>query len=218
MDALRIWWRACRHMQHRGYVYIWANFCFVIVALPIVTAPAGFAGLVKLSRALQQGECADLNTFWAGVRENLVRGTFLGALTLAVLIVNMSNLATNEVSTSLDVSLRIIWAAAIGLWLALMFYFWPIFYGMESPTTVSVLRNALLLILRHPAFTLIHAIGMLALGVLSLILPFLPILLTFSFAATLGTYAVSDCLASAGCSAGSATTYSQDHTKLRQAV
>jgi len=198
MTALRVWSRAWRHLRHRGYVYIWANLCFVVVALPIVTAPAGFAGLVKLSRALQRGERADLNTFWAGVRENLGRGIVLGILTLAILVVNLSNLTVYKVSTGLDVSLRIAWISAIALWLMLMFYFWPIYYAMERPTTVGVLRNALLLVLRHPAFALIHALGLAALGALSLTLPFLVALLTFAFAAILSTQAVMHCLAEAG--------------------
>ena len=198
MAALSIWWRACRHLRHRGYVYIWANLCFVVVALPILTAPAGFAGLVKLSRALQRGERADLNTFWAGVRENLGRGTLLGALSLAILFVNLSNLAVYEVNSGLDVSLRIVWIIAIALWLMLMFYFWPIYYAMARPTTIGVLRNALILILRHPAFTAIHALGLAALGALSLILPFLAALLTFSYAAILSAQAVLHCLAQAG--------------------
>lgn len=218
MFALNTWWRACRHLQHRGYVYIWANLCFVITALPIVTAPAGFAGLVKLSRALQRGERADLNTFWSGVRENLGRGSLLGALTLLILIINGSNFITYDLVSIMDVSLRIIWIAAIALWMALMFYFWPVYYAMEAPRTVGVLRNALLIILRHPASTLIHGIGLIFLGMLSLILPFLALLLTSSFAAILSTGAVSDCLAKAGHAPRAASDFCRDQADLQQAV
>ncbi|MDE2952750.1 MAG: DUF624 domain-containing protein [Chloroflexota bacterium] len=218
MFALKIWWRACRHLQHRGYIYIWANLCFVITALPIVTAPAGFAGLVKLSRALQRGERADLNTFWSGVRENLGRGSVLGALTLLILIINGSNLIAYAPVSVMDLSLHIVWIAAIALWLALMFYFWPVYYAMEKPTTIGVLRNALLVILRHPASTLIHGIGLIALGILSLILPFLALLLTCSFAAILSTGAVLSCLAKAGPSPSAAPVCSQGHADLQQAL
>ncbi len=210
MGALKTWWRAGRHLQHRGYVYIWANLCFVVIALPIITAPAGFAGLVKLSQALQRGERADLNTFWSGLRENLGRGSVLGILTILVLIVNGGNLIAYEAVSTIDVSLRIVWIAAIALWLMLMFYFWSLYYAMEAPTTINVLRNATLLILRHPAATLVHVIGLVTLGVLTLILPFLGVLLTFSFAAILSTRAVFDCLAEAGYSASVAPAYSQD--------
>ena len=199
MEALRVWWRAWRHLRHRGYIYIWANLCFVIIALPIVTAPAGFAGLVKLSRALQRGERADLNTYWSGLRENLGRGTLLGIATLAILVVNISNLLSYEVGTTLDVSLRLIWSAAIAFWLALMFYFWPMYYAMTTPTTADALRNALLMAARHPVFTMIHVAGLAALALLSSILPFLSLLLTFAFAAIVSAYAVDDCLAKAGC-------------------
>lgn len=83
-------------------------------------------------------------------------------------------------------------------WLMLMFYFWPIYCAMQRPTTIGVLRNALVLVLRHSAFTLIHALGLVALGALCLILPFLAALLTFAFAAILSTHAVMHCLAQAG--------------------
>ncbi len=198
MGALRVWWRAWRHLRHRGYIYIWANLCFVIVALPIITAPAGFAGLVKLSRALQQGERADLNTYWAGLRENLGRGTLLGIATVAILFVNISNLVAYEVSTILDVGLRVVWIGAIWLWLTLMFYFWPLYYALESPSTAGALRNALLMTARHPVFTLIHFAALAALALLSSILPFLSVLLTFAVAAIVSAYAVADCLAKAG--------------------
>ena len=156
-----------------------------------------FRWLGQAQRGFAAGERADLNTFWSGLRENLGRGALIGILTLAILVVNASNLFAYDVVTSLDVSLRIIWIAAIWLWLALIFYFWPIYYAMETPTTIGVLRNALLLILRRPAFTLFHSIGLIALGILSLILPFMAALLTFSFASILSACAVSDCLAKA---------------------
>ncbi len=210
MAALKVWWRAWGHLRHRGYVSIWANLCFVVVALPVVTAPAAFAGLVKLSRAQIQGERADLHTFWQGARENLGRGIVLGCLTVAILIINGSNLIACAAVDSWGFSLRMVWMAAIALWLALMFYFWPLYYAMESPTTLGVLRNAMLMILRHPAFTAIHGIGMAALGILSLILPFLAALLSFAFAAILSAHAVSDCLAKAGCPASAAPAHSQD--------
>ena len=197
MAAFRVWWRACRHLQHRGYVYIWANLCFVLVAIPIVTAPAGFAGLVKLSRAALRGERADLNTFWRGARENLGRGTLLGVVTLLVVIVNASNLSAYAEPSLASGAIRTIWLGAILVWLALLMYLWPIYYAMEAPGVLGALRNAALMIVLNPVFTLLNMAGFVALAGLSIALPPFALLLAFAVAAIVSATAVSDRLASA---------------------
>ncbi len=197
MAAFKVWWRACRHLQHRGYIYVWANICFVLIALPIVTAPAGFAGLVKLSDASLRSERADLNTFFQGVRENLAWGTLLGLITLAVLVVNATNLSAYAEPTLRGGALRTIWLGAIVFWLALMMYLWPIYYALEQPSVIGALRNAALMIALNPIFTLFNIAGYVALAGLSIALPPFALLLAFAFAAIVSTVAARDRLAAA---------------------
>lgn len=198
MAAFRVWWRACRHLQHRGYIYVWANICFVLTAIPIVTAPAGFAGLVKLCDAALRGERADLNTFWQGARDHLTRATLLGLITLAVLVVNATNLSAYAEPTLPGGALRAIWLGAIVFWLALMMYLWPIYYALEEPSVIGALRNAALMILLNPVYTLLNLAGIGALAGLSMALPPFALLLAFSFSALVSTVAARDRLAAAG--------------------
>ena len=198
MAAFRVWWRACRHLQHRGYIYVWANICFVLTAIPIVTAPAGFAGLVKLSDAALRGERADLNTFWQGLRENLARGTLLGLITLAVLVVNATNLSAYAEPTLLGCALRTIWLGAIVVWLALMMYLWPGYYALEKPSVIGALRNAALMLVLNPVFTAFNIAGLALVALLSIVVPPFALLLAFSFSAIVSTVAARDRLAAAG--------------------
>lgn len=198
MAVLKVWWWSFRHLEHRGYVYVWANLCFILTLIPIVTAPAGFAGLVKVSHAAALDRHADLNTFWEGVRENLWRGMLLGAMTVVILIVNVSNLANYRIENAIDIVFRFVWFGAIALWLMMMIYVWPIYYEMRKPTLIGALRNAALMVLLNPGFTLVFATGMLLLMGLSVFLPPVAFLLTFAFAAILGTYAVFNRLIAAG--------------------
>ena len=198
MSAIRVWWRAWRHLQQRGYIYVWANLCFVLTALPVVTAPAAFAGLVKLSHASLRGERADLNTYWQGVRENLGRGALLGTVSLFVIILNGSNLIAYSQLTLLGGAMRTIWLGAILIWVVLMLYFWPLFFEMDQPSVKGALQNALLMILQNPLFAAINFAGMALIAGLSIVIPPFALLLGFSFAAIVSTAAVADRLNAAG--------------------
>ena len=198
MAVFRVWRRACRHLQHRGYIYVWANICFVLTAIPIVTAPAGFAGLVKLSDAALHGERADLNTFWQGLRENLARGALLGLITLAVLVVNATNLSAYAEPTLLGGALRAIWLGAIVFWMALMMYLWPSYYALEKPSVIGALRNAALMLALNPVFTAFNIAGLGLVALLSIVVPPFALLLAFSFSAIVSTVAARDRLAAAG--------------------
>jgi len=166
--------------------------------LPVITAPAGFAGLVKLSRAAYRGEHADLNIFWCGVRKNLRRGTILGIISLLVVVVNVSNLNTYAEPTLFSSAIRTIWLGAILVWFALMFYLWPIYYEMNQPSILGALCNAALMIVLNPIFTLIHLAGLVAIVVISMAVPPFSLLLGFAFVAILSTQAVFDRLTAAG--------------------
>ncbi len=198
MMAIMVWWRSFRHLEHRGYIYVWANLCFLLLLLPIVTAPTGFAGLVKMSRTAHLSRQSNLNIFWQGVRENFWRGTFLGIVTVSILIINISNLYAYTATTPIEVVLRYTWFGAIIFWLMIMLYFWPLYYEMRSPSILGALQNAALMILLNPGFTLLIWVGVLLWVGLSVIVPPLGMLLTFSMLSILSTRAVFNRLIASG--------------------
>ena len=181
MAALKIWWQTLRHLEYRGYIYVWANLCFVLFLIPVVTIPIGLAGLVKMSYMAHTSRHADLNTFWEGVRENFWQGLTLGVLTCFILVMNLSNLTVYNASLGLGVILlRSLWTGAIFLWLSVMLYVWPLYYEMESPSLIGALRNSLIMVLLNPRFTFIFWLGVALLVGLSLLIPPLALLLSFS--------------------------------------
>jgi uncharacterized membrane protein YesL len=146
---------ALRHLNQRGYIYIWANFLCVVCSLPIVTAPAAWAGLVKMSYLAHTGPRADLNDFWDGFRENLRNSVILTLLSLLIYGINLTNLTSYSGQTGVFYDLmRVVWIGAMLLWSGVMVYLYPIYYHMERPTLRGALRNALLMIVLHPFFSL----------------------------------------------------------------
>ncbi|MBC8099531.1 MAG: hypothetical protein H7Y11_08810 [Armatimonadetes bacterium] len=191
MAAFSVMRAALRHLNQRGYIYIWANLAAVACALPIVTAPAAWAGLVKLSYNAHLTPSADLGDYWEGFREQLGRGLLLSLLNVVVVGVNVVNLLAYAGDGGLGMHLiRAVWIAALAVWFSVQFYLFPIYYHMHTPTLLGALRNALVMVYLNPLFTLILGGGIGLLMIASSVLFAAWLLLTLSALAVLATAAV----------------------------
>lgn len=193
IDALRVVWRALRHLNHRGYVYIWANFAALLCSLPIITAPAAWAALVKLSYQAHLSPTTDLDDFKDGLKENLRRGLLMGVLNLIVVGINVVNLMgyTGQSGTLVGV-MRFVWVGTLAVWFSVQFYMWPIFYHMEQPALLGAMRNALVMIYLNPFFTLMLWLIIALILAASTALVAAWALLTLSTLAVIATEAVFD--------------------------
>lgn len=199
MGILRVYWQTARHVNQRGYIYVWANMLWALMSLPIITAPAAWAGLVHLSHVAQTQQQVSMSDFWDGFRASFWRGLVVGFVTLIVLAVNLTNLVVYAPGEGVGAfTLRVVWISAVIVWLSILLYLWPLLEEMETPTLLGGLRNAALMLLRHPFFTLGLWPGIVLLAVVSTI--FFPawMLLTGGFIAALSTTATRDRLRAAG--------------------
>lgn len=197
--GLKAWWRGLAHLNHRGYIYIWANVLWFILSLPLVTAPAAWAGLVKMSGLAYQYPSTDIHDFWQGFKENLKTGLVMALLNLVVVGINFSNLAAYASSEGVGaVSLRVLWISVLWLWFATQFYMWPLLFEMKQPTLLGAMRNAVVMVVLNPFFTLGLWIGIILLVMLSTAFGAAWLLLTGSALAAIANSAVTDRLQTAG--------------------
>lgn len=179
-------WEIIKHFYLRAYLYIWANLAFVIVSLPIITIPLAWAALVRLSQLAQSSPHVDLHDFWQALRENLWQGLGLGLVTALLVLINLSNLYTYQHETGLWFGLlRGLWIGTLFIWFSVQIYLWPLYYAMETPRLLLAIRNAFVMLMLNPVFTILLWLIMLILGFLSSFLPLTWILLTVSFFACL---------------------------------
>ncbi len=101
--GLQVVARGLRHLNQRGYIYIWTNVLWALLTLPLVTAPAAWAGLVKVTYAAQTQPTAEISLFWEGFRQNLRRGLVMFALNVIVIVINVTNLVAYGGQTGLVV-------------------------------------------------------------------------------------------------------------------
>lgn len=199
LNGLKAGWRGLQHLQHRGYQYIWANVLWIALSLPIITAPAAWAGLIRFSYYAHRQPTVSFDEFWQGFRENLKRGIGIGILNVVIVVVNVANLYAYQNDTSVGVAaLRLVWLMALVGWFAIQLYVWALLYAMEQPSLKGAYRNAAVMILLNPLFTLGVWIVCAITALLSSAFPVAWILLTGSALAAIANSSVQDRLRAAG--------------------
>jgi uncharacterized membrane protein YesL len=193
MAVIRVFWRALRHIYLRGYIYVWANLLWVVLSLPIITAPAAWAALVHTTYIAQTQPTVSLEDYWEGFKAHPVRDIVIGLVLFLVLFINLSNLAAYPLTGKLPRALlNMIWISAVTLALSIYFYIWPVMEAMQAPTIFSALRNAVLMTLKNPFFTLgILLVTFIMMAISTILFP-LWLLLTGSSIAVLTTTAALD--------------------------
>jgi uncharacterized membrane protein YesL len=196
---MRAAWRGLRHFNHRGYIYIWGNLLWVVLSLPIITAPAAWAGLVKMSFLAQTTPTASLSDLWDAFRTYWRQGVVMGIANTVIIGLNVYNLAVYwDEDGQLFILLRYAWVLALVGWVVLQLYMWPLFFAMKTPTLGGALRNALVMVMRNPGFTLGVWLVVLLIVVFSIALAIPWLLLTVGALASLSTATVLDRLEAAG--------------------
>lgn len=196
---MRFLWETVKHFNLRGYLYIWANLAFVAVSLPLLTMPVAWAGLVRLSQLAQLRPRVDLDDFWQACREQFWNGLGIGLVSALLLLINLSNLYSYQHETGILIwLLRGLWLGTLFIWFSLQIYIWPLYYEMEKPNLFIAFRNAFIMIICNPLFTIGIWLIIAVVAFLSSILPAAWLLLTVSFFACLSASATLNRLRAVG--------------------
>jgi uncharacterized membrane protein YesL len=163
LDVLR---DSLNDVRLKGYAYIWSNIAFIVLSLPIVTLPTAWSALIHIAHTAQKDPTeADLALFWETFKANWKQATLWGVPHLIFGVINLTNLITFiQAGGLIGILGRIVFGGVGFVWLGVLFYTWAIYYEMEQPNLWQATRNALVMVLLNPFFTV--AI-LLIIGVLS---------------------------------------------------
>lgn len=199
LSGIKAFWHGILHLNHRGYVYVWANVLWACLSLLIIPAPAAWAGLMKMSHRAYRHPSTDIHDFWDGFKENFKRGLLLTLLNVVIVGINVWNLAAYRDSSGIGViGLRIVWLSVLWVWFTVQLYMWALFYEMETPTLWGAMRNALVMIVLNPMFTIGLWLGVTLVLIFSTMLPITWLLLTGGALAAIANSAVQNRLQNAG--------------------
>jgi len=158
-DGLLIMWD--------GFWLIWlSNLLWLILLVPVITIPLGFAGLYACAHGLVHGESMEWHSFFAGIKKHFgfsLKWTFANLLVFFLLgfytwfFTPQRDAAAGRSNLVVGISL----ALAL-LWWALNMYTFPFMMVQEKPSYLNALRNSAVLFIKWPGqalgFTLFNLV------------------------------------------------------------
>ncbi len=142
-----------------GFWMLWlANILWFVLCLPIITAPAAFAGLYYTMHEIAYGESVEWRTFFEGIKRNFWPGLrWFGANLLVVFVLlfyflffsSTGNFAqdVSQVLSGLPVGLLVVWGVINA-------FTFPLMLEQEKPSYLTALRNSVVFYIKWPGYTL----------------------------------------------------------------
>jgi len=156
----------------------------VLLLAVLLMAPAN-AGLYTVAQRVTEGRVVSWRLFFEGFREYLVLSwQVYGVWTLGLVLIlsNMSFYA--RMGSNLGSFLLILFLYILLVWVGLLIYIGPLMLLQSDKRIRVIARNAVFMVFGRPVFTLITLVLMALLGVvLGVVVPLLPLILTFMFLA-----------------------------------
>lgn len=156
----------------------------IVALLAVVPMAPATAGLYAVAQRVTEGRVISWRVFFEGFREyRMISWQVYGlwALGLALILVNIQFYL--QLNSTIGSFLTILFLYLLAIWFALLIYIGPLMLLQTDKRLRVIARNAFLMVLGRPVFTLSTVIMMMVIIVVSVFLRLLPFLLTFAFLA-----------------------------------
>jgi uncharacterized membrane protein YesL len=169
------------------------NLAWLVLCLPIVTAPASFAALYCVADMAAREKPISTRDFFTAFRQYFVKGLLLGLIDLALAVVVVANLLFySQLAASWAQIARAVWIAVGIFWILVQVYLFPMLVVQLQPSIKWALRNALMMTLAQPIFTLVVALEAVMLLAISAALVFPVAAISMSMVALFTCVALND--------------------------
>lgn len=194
--ALRTTTEALRDLWDEMFLLALCNLLWTLSIVPIVTLPAATGALFYLTHEITEGKAVAFSDFKHGFRAYFRQSLLLSLLNLLIAVVLFVNYVFyNRYSGVLFRFIQIVYIYLFGVWLLMQLYLFPLLLEQEEPSIRTAGRNAVVLILKHPLYSLVIGIMASSIVALSFILTLPVVVLLASALALLGNHAVRSLLA-----------------------
>lgn len=135
------------------------NLLWLILVLLVIPAPPATLALVEMARRIHTRDEIGPRAYLGSVCAHFGLGWRWGAVVLSVtlvLAVDWRVVSTGGVLPEVMLlPAQIVLGTALVLWALLNFYALPLLFAQEQPSVWLALRNAAVMALRHPGYTLV---------------------------------------------------------------
>jgi uncharacterized membrane protein YesL len=173
LNAWEVLGASVMDVRHVGVQLIGCNLLWFFCCLPIITAPPATAALYVITREIGYRHSLSWRDFFSYLGQYFFIGWRWGILNLiAVLIVWLNVWFYDNLAVSIAPLLRYVWIIAGVIWIIIQQYTFPLMLEQEKPRVLLATRNAIVLCLRHPIFTLTYALVAATFIVMTIAVPY----------------------------------------------
>ena len=179
MKAFSIMWRAIKAAYEELFLCVFMSIVWWIGVLLILPAAPVTMGLHRVANRIANYKRVDSGFFWEAARSHIGKGWLLLLLHIlmpAAVIFNVWFYANGGTTWMRIIGIAWMWV----LMIIILFvqYLFPLFWQQDEPNVRLVLRNAFLLVLRFPLYSILIFLFQLFLLIVSIAIMLPLILLT----------------------------------------
>ncbi|MHB0875545.1 MAG: DUF624 domain-containing protein [Anaerolineae bacterium] len=189
-SAFRTIGRSFRDWWDEMFLMVGINLVWALLALPVVTLFPATMGAMNVAYDKVRGRRVEFDLFWKGFRRYFGKSWALGAINTIVTILIIVNIVFYLQQPSWLFYLTIIWIYALLIWMGVIIYVFPLAIEQDDKSVKLIYRNAALLALGRPVFTLVIAIVQLLLLAASIILSPLLLLVYIPLSSLISNHAL----------------------------
>lgn len=177
MRAFRVFWLSLRDLYEELFIFAGLNLLWWLCVVVVVLIPPATAGLMYIANELAHERRIEWSMAITGARLYFWRSYQVALVSIGIVIVLLTNIWFYvNVAGGVLQYLAILWIYLLIIWLLAQFYVYPFLIQMEQPRLLLIYRNALLLTLSRPLFTVVLILLLVAATILGGILAIILIL------------------------------------------
>jgi hypothetical protein len=184
----RVVWAATKDFWDELFLLVLMNVVTVLLIIPVVTFPPALAGLWNAANIVAQGRTIHWSDYFEGFRRYFWRAWLLALLNILVAVIVATNtwfyrpeVAPFEINPTLSTWIGGMFVGMGVLWTALQMYVWAVLLEQEDQRLRLALRNAVILFIANPGFTIVLFLLLLAVAAASCLVVLPWILVTLAF-------------------------------------
>lgn len=198
MKAFTVMGRVLKAAYEDLFLCVFMSIAWWIGLLPIVTIAPVTMGTNHVANRIANYKRVDNSFFWEGLRQHIGRGWLMMLITLGAPAAVIFNIWFYANSQGYLRVIGVAWLWMLLLVLMISQYFIPLFWQQDEPSIKLALRNATILALKHPLYTLLILLFQVVLLALSVGLTLPLVLLWPALAALTGNFALAGLLQEMG--------------------
>jgi len=204
--AFRAFWAACKDLFDELMLLAICNILWVLISGPLLllayaalvggalvfaiafallaVLPLGpaCAGLAAVAHRVAEGRASTWRDFFAGMRRyTRPSWIIMGVWMVVLLLIIVDLFFYSNMPNTFGFTMMIFWFNLMLLWFGALIYLFPLLILQDEPKLRALARNAFLMTMGRPIFTLITLVLMLAISIASVIVPPLAIFITIGF-------------------------------------